>query len=280
MDFFAANLVDGHLPEKANEVLLSKTMSQQLQLHTGDRFYCYFIDNQVRARRYTISGMYDTRFSDYDELFVISTLQDVQRLCGWSEEQASGIEIFLKDFSRLYETADEVYFLTANRPDEEGNMLYTQTIEDLNQNIFSWLALLNMNVVVIIILMLCVSGFCIISGLIILILDSIQLIGTLKALGADNHFLRRTFLYEACFLIGKGLLWGNILGVGLALLQYFGHIVPLDPITYYVDYVPVALSPLAWIVLNIGTIILSLLVILGPSALVSRISPARVMHFE
>lgn len=278
--FFATNLVEGTMPKATGEVLLSRTLAKQLQLAIGDRFFCYFIDEHARARRYTIVGLYDTRFSDYDQLFVISTLDEVRQLCGWSSDMASGIEITLEDFNQLYETADQVYFTTANKPDAEGRMLYTQTIEELNQNIFSWLQLLNMNVVVIIILMLFVSGFCIISGLIILILDSIKLIGTLKALGADNHFLRRTFLFEACFLIGKGLLWGNLIGLSIALLQYFGHIIPLDPTTYYVDFVPIALSPLAWLLLNIGTIAISLIVLIGPSAIVSHISPAKVMHFE
>jgi len=279
-DFFEKNLTDGHMPEQQGEVLISATLANQLCLHTGDRFYCYFIDANVRARRYTISGLYDTRFADYDELFIIGSMQDVQRLCDWEGDEVCGIELRLKDFGRLYQVADMVYDATANRPDAEGNFFYTQTVEELNPAIFSWLRLLDMNVVIIIILMLCVSGFCIVSGLIILILDSVQLIGLMKALGAPNRMLRKTFLYEALFLIGKGMLWGNILGITLCLLQYFFHIVPLDPQTYYVSYVPVAVSPTAWLLLNIGTLILSMLVVLGPSAIVSKISPAKVMHFE
>ena len=137
-----------------------------------------------------------------------------------------------------------------------------------------------MNVVIIIILMLCVSGFCMISGLIILILDSVQMIGLMKALGATDRMLRKTFLYEAFFLIGKGMIWGNFIGVTLCLLQYFFHIIPLDSATYYVSYVPIALHLGAWILLNIGTLLLSMLVMLCPSAIVSKISPAKVMHFE
>ena len=279
-DFFEQNLVEGHMPNKTNEVLISASLAQLLRLHTDDRFFCYFIDSDVRARRYTITGLYDTRFSDYDEMFVIGTMAEVQHLCGWEGDEVCGIELLLSDFSKLYEAADNVYDITANRPDSMGNMHYTQTVEELNPAIFSWLRLLDMNVVIIIILMLCVSGFCMISGLIILILDSVQMIGLMKALGATDRMLRKTFLYEAFFLIGKGMIWGNFIGVTLCLLQYFFHIVPLDSATYYVSYVPIALHPGAWILLNIGTLILSMLVMLGPSAIVSKISPAKVMHFE
>ena len=137
-----------------------------------------------------------------------------------------------------------------------------------------------MNVVVIIVLMLCVSGFNIISGLIILILDSIQLIGVLKALGANNRFVRSIFIAEAAMLIGKGVLWGNILGLGLCAIQYFTHLLPLESTTYYVNYVPIAFPWGWWLLLNVGTIAVSLLIMLAPSAIVTRISPARVMHFE
>lgn len=279
-DFFEQNLIEGQMPAKQDEVLISATLARQLCLQTGDRIYCYFIDMSVRTRRYTISGLYDTRFADYDELFIVGNMQEVQRLCEWDDDEVCGIELRLNDFGKLYDAAELVYAVTANRPDSHGNLLYTQTVEELNPTIFSWLRLLDMNVIIIIILMLCVSGFCIASGLIILILDSVQLIGLLKALGAPNKMLRTTFFYEAMFLIGKGLLWGNIIGLALCLLQYYFHIVPLDSATYYVSFVPIALSPIAWILLNMGTLLLSMLVVLGPSAIVSKISPAKVMHFE
>ena len=165
--------------------------------------------------------------------------------------------------------------------DENGfHVYYVQTLLDQNPAIFAWLSLLDMNVVVIIILMLLVAGFNIVSGLIILILDGVQLIGTLKALGADNRFVRRIFLTQAAWLIGKGVLWGNVLGLGLAALQYFTHLMPLDATTYYVSYVPVAFAWGWLIALNVFTIVLSLLILLLPSMIISQISPAKVMHFE
>jgi lipoprotein-releasing system permease protein len=137
-----------------------------------------------------------------------------------------------------------------------------------------------MNVVIIIVLMLCVSGFSIVTGLIILILDSISLIGVLKALGADNQFVRRSFIYQAIMLIGKGMFWGNILGVGMCAIQYFTHVLPLDAFSYYVSYVPTTFAWGWWLLLDLGTLLVSWLILLAPSAIVSQISPAKVMHFE
>lgn len=278
--FFQRNLIEGRMPTFGDEVIVSALQCRQLGLRCGDRFLCYFIDDNVRARRYTIVGVYDTQFSDYDKLFVIGSIDEVRTLGNWSEDMVSGLEITISDFSRLSQVADDVYYATANRADKDDNFWYTQTIIELNPTIFSWLDLLDMNVIVIIILMLCVSGMCIISGLIILILDNIRMIGILKAIGADNHLLRQTFFYEASFLVVKGLLWGNLIALVLILLQYYTHVIPLDPTSYYVSYVPVHLSVWAWMMLNVGTIAVTLLIIIMPTVIVSRISPARVMHFE
>jgi lipoprotein-releasing system permease protein len=155
-----------------------------------------------------------------------------------------------------------------------------QTLKQLNPQIFGWLDLLDMNVVIIIILMLCVSGFSIVTGLIILIMESIALIGTLKALGANNRFVRRIFIYKAIMLVGKGVLWGNVLGLGLVALQYFTRVIPLDAAMYYVSYVPMVF-PWGWLVLlNIGVVVLAWAIMLAPSAIVAQISPAKVMKFE
>jgi len=281
-DFFARNIVEGVVPEKQNEVLISRQMAQQLHLAVGDAVNAYYVEeNDVRARRYRISGLYDTSFGQFDELFVITPLRDARRLQGWGENIYSGVEILVDDMRYLDETADAIYFATVNHIDEDGyNVYYVQTLKEQNSAIFAWLDLLDMNVVVIIVLMLLVAGFNIVSGLIILILDGVQLIGTLKALGADNRFVRRIFLTEAALLIGKGVLWGNILGLGLAVIQYLSHLVPLEAATYYVSYVPVAF-PWGWLVaLNVLTILVSLLILLLPSMIVTKISPSKVMHFE
>ena len=281
-DFFARNIVEGTLPTAQNEVVISRSLANTMQLHVGDAVSSYFVDDtNVRARRFKICGIYDTGFGQYDDLFIVTTLRDARRLQGWETDTYSGVEILIDDFRYLNETADRIYFATVNHVDEHGyHVYYVQTLQEQNPAVFAWLDLLDMNVVVIIILMLLVAGFNMVSGLIILILDGVQLIGTLKALGADNGFVRRIFLTQAALLIGKGVLYGDIIGLALAALQYFEHLIPLDAATYYVSYVPISFA-WGWIVaLNVLTIILSLLILILPSMIISKISPAKVMHFE
>ena len=281
-DFFARNIVAGTVPNGPNQVVLSQTVAQKLQLHVADAVFAYFVgETDVKARRFTISGIYNTGFGQYDELFVVTSLADARRLQGWDANTYSGVEILLDDVRYLDETADRIYFATVNKLDENGyQCYYVQTLKEQNPAIFAWLDLLDMNVIVIIVLMLLVAGFNIVSGLIILILDGVQLIGTLKALGANNRFVRRVFLAQAGLLIGKGVLYGNALGFVLAFLQYRFHLIPLETATYYVSYVPVAF-PWGWLIdLNVLTIVLSMLVLLLPSMIITKISPAKVMHFE
>lgn len=279
-DYFADNLVVGSLPASANEVIISTVLASQLHLTVGDQILCYFVQESLRVRKLYISGLYNTCMSEMDRMFVLGDIALVRQLNHWTETQASGIEVLVDDLKYLHEVADRVYFATANRLDEAGNACYTQTLEQLNPQIFGWLDLLDMNVIIIILLMLCVSGFSIITGLIILILESVNLIGTLKALGANNQFVRRIFIYEAILLVGKGMVFGNIIGLGLVALQHFTRIIPLDAATYYVSYVPMAF-PWGWlIILNLGVLAISWLVLLAPSAIVSQISPAKVIHFE
>ena len=279
-DYFAENLVSGSLPEEKNEVIISTVLASQLHLAVGDAILCYFVQEDLRVRKLYVSGLYNTCMSEMDRLFVLGDIDLVRQLNHWRASQASGIEVLVDDLRHLQEAADGVYFATANRLDEAGNAFYTQTLEQLNPQIFGWLDLLDMNVVIIIVLVLCVSGFSIITGLIILILESITLIGTLKALGAHNRFVRRIFIYEAILLVGKGMLWGNVLGLGLVALQYFTQVIPLDASIYYVSYVPMAF-PWGWLVaLNIGVLLVAWVIMLAPSAIVSQISPAKVMHFE
>lgn len=279
-DYFSENLVEGTLPQERNEVILSTVLANQLQLQVGDPILCYFVQEDLRVRKLYISGLYNTCMSEMDRLFVLGDIRLVRQLNQWNTAQASGIEVLVDDLKHLQEAADRVYFATVHQQDEAGNTFYTQTLEQLNPQIFGWLDLLDMNVVIIIVLMLCVSGFSIITGLIILILESITLIGVLKALGADNRFVRRIFIYESILLVGKGMLWGNILGLGLVALQYFTQAIPLDAAVYYVSYVPMAF-PWGWLVaLNAGVLVVAWLIMLAPSSIVAQISPAKVMHFE
>jgi len=281
-DFFAGNLIQGALPDKPQEVLLSQLMARKLSLSVGDAVNAYFVDEtDIRARRFHISGIYETGFGQFDDLFVITPLETARRLQGWDSITFSGVEIVVDRIEYLEEAADHIYFATVNHLDENGyHLYYVQTLQEQNPAVFAWLDLLDMNVVVIILLMLLVAGFNMVSGLIILILDSVPLIGTLKALGAGNRFVRRIFLTQAAMLIGKGVLWGNIIGLGLAAIQYWTHCIPLDAATYYVSYVPVTFAWTWIIALNILTVAVSLLILLLPSMIITHISPAKVMHFE
>lgn len=278
--FFSNYLVDGAIPQSNDEMLLSQLQSDQLQLQVGDTFFCYFIGDQVRARRYIVSGIYESGFHEFDKLFVVGDILQVQQLNGWSQQQYSGIEIRIKEFNLLEDTFDEVYSLVANRFDEEENAYYVQSIDQLQPAVFSWLELLNMNVVVIIFLMLCVSGFTIISGLLILILDNIHVIGIFKALGASNQFIRKIFLWQSTWLIGKGLVIGNIVALLLCLIQYTCHIIPLDPSAYYVSFVPISFNWSYWLALNIGVASVSILILIAPSYLITKISAAQVLRYE
>lgn len=279
-DFVASRLLSGTVPVKENEVLVSSSQASLLGLQMGDDVYCYFVDEDVRARKFKIVGVYYTGFIDFDKLFMWCPAPVLTQLNGWDPDQYSGLQIMADEPQDIDLLADQLYDVVYNRFDRDQNGYYIQTIRDLNPQIFSWLDLLDMNVIVIIILMLCVSGFSIISGLVILILDAVQFVGVMKALGSDNRFLRTVFISQASMLVLRGMLWGNILGLGLCALQYFTHIIPLDAATYYVDAVPVAFPWLWLVLLNLLVGVVSFLIMLLPSLIVSRISPARVMHFE
>lgn len=278
--FFRSNLVDGVLPSAPNEILLSQENARLLNLSVGESVLCYFVGDALKVRRFTIAGIYYSSFTDYDKLFVICPQATVTQLNGWEPRQVSGIELRLDNIRHLDEVYDQVYYAIANRLDEEGSAYYPQSLIQMHPAVFYWLDLLDMNVWVIIILMLAVSGFNIVSGLIILILDAIPVIGILKALGANNAFVRRIFIWEAATLIGKGMIMGNILGLSLAAVQYIFRPIPLDAATYYVSYVPVAFPWIGLVLLNLLILTVSLLTMFGPTALATRISPARVMHFE
>lgn len=279
-EYFETNMVKGSLPSSVNDVLISSTLAQKLGIELEEQILCYFIEESLRVRKLRITGIYNTCLEEMDDKFILGHINLIRRLNGWEANQVSGIEVLVDDLHHLEQATDGVYFATANRLDQDGRAFYTQNLKQLNPQIFGWLNLLDMNVIIIILLMLSVSGFSIVTGLIILIMESVQLIGTMKALGADNQFVRRVFIYQALMLIGKGILWGNILGIGLCTIQYFTHMIPLEASSYYVSYVPIAFSWGWWILLNVGTLLISWGILLAPSAIITKISPARVMHFE
>lgn len=283
--FFADNLTDGRTLDTRtdtlrSEVIVSEWLARRLGLSVGDSFFTYFIQDNIRARRFTIAGLYSTDFTEYDQLFVLTDIRHVRRLNDWAGDEFSALEVLLTDFDRMDEAGEGVYLATANRFDDEGDAYLTRTIRQANPQIFGWLDLLDMNVWVILALITAVAGFIMISGLLILILERTQMIGTLKALGATNWTVRRVFLYHAAFLVMRGMLWGNVIGLGLCALQAWLGIVPLDPESYYTSTVPVAFHWGYIVLLNVGTLAASLLMMVGPSVLVARISPAAIMRYE
>lgn len=284
-NFFKSNLVEGDTlainPDSlSNDIVISKHLARLLGLKTGDSFFTYFIQNDVKARKFRIVGIYSTNFIEYDKLFMLVDMRHVQKLNGWEPDQYSGIEIRIADMRQLDQIVDKIYGMTANRFDTEGAALYTQTIRQINPQIFGWLDLLDMNVWVILLLMLAVAGFNMISGLLILILERTNMIGILKSVGATNWSVRKVFVYHSVFLIGKGMLWGNIIGLGLCAIQYFTHIVPLDADAYYVSFVPVTFNWLYLVLLNAGTFVASLLMMIIPSYLITKINPAKIIRYE
>lgn len=283
--FFDKYLVDGTLPAlndstTSNEVLVSKVIADKLNLHIGDKIYCYFVQDQVRARRFTISGIYQTDFLDYDKLLIIGDVRHVQRLNNWNADQYSEIELLVNDFDQTDDIAYDLYVQLIDRPDDYGTHYYPQSIRTLNPIFFGWLDLLDMNVWIILILMAAVSGFTMISGLLIIILERANMIGVLKALGANNTSIRQIFLYVSTFLVGKGMIWGNIIGITLCLLQQQFHIIKLNPEAYYVPYVPIEINPWYILWLNVGCMVVSVLMLIVPSYLVALIRPAKSIKFE
>jgi len=284
--FIHENMMEGSIPRFSdvashNKILISKIMADKLNLKCGDKIFAYFIDHQgVRARRFSVSGIYQTNLTQYDQTTCFTDLYTAVKLNGWKSDQASGAELTVKDFNKLAAT-EQVLINKVNRTqDHYGETYSSRTIQEVNPNIFHWLDLLDLNVWMILALMIAVAGVTMISGLLIIILERTTMIGVLKALGARNRTVRRTFLWFAVFIIGRGLLFGNVLGIGIILLQYFTGLAKLNPATYYVSTVPVELNIPVFILLNIATLLVSVFVLIAPSYLISRIHPAKSMRYE
>ena len=285
MTFLRQNLVEGEIPQfsdsvSSNRLLVSKMMADKLQLKTGDKIYAYFIDDNVRTRRFTVAGIYQTNMTRFDEAFCFIDLHTARKLNGWNDDLCSGAEVTVKDFDKLYETADAFIDEVNRKTDEYGNTYGSQTIYEAYPQVFNWLELLDINVWIILALMVCVAGFTMISGLLIIILERTQMIGVLKAIGARNKTIRHTFLWFAVFIIGQGLLLGNIIGIGIIALQNYTGLVKLDPQTYYVSEAPMEVNIPLFILLNIATLVICVFVLIAPSYLISHIHPAKSMRYE
>lgn len=284
-DFFEQYLLEGETltiidSVRTNNVVLSKYIADALGLKLGDSFGAYFIQDPPRMRRLTVSGIYDTQLEELDKIFIFIDIKQLRRLNDWQNDQITGFEIVIDDFSKLTEYEIILNRLIGNHFSKGGSMLKVRSVKDEYPGIFDWLSLLDMNVWVILILMVTVAGINMISGLLIIILERVNMIGILKSLGARNISIEKIFLYFAGFLISKGLLWGNIIGIGICIIQYYTGIITLDPSSYYVSTVPVNINILHILLLNAGTLIITLLMMILPSLIVSKISPAESIRFD
>lgn len=286
LTFLRNNLVAGKIPtfsDKASkyQLMLSKNIADKLQLNVGDKIFAYFIDtDNVRTRRFTIAAIYQTNMSQFDETLCFTDLYTARKLNGWYNDQCSGAEILVQDFDHLDIAANQIIKHINRTTDAEGNTFTSQTIYEAYPQIFTWLDLLDINVWIILALMTAVAGFTMISGLLIIILERTQMIGVLKAIGGGNRMIRHTFLWFAVFIIGRGMFWGNLLGIGLVFIQRYTGIISLDPTTYYVSTAPVELNIPFILLLNIATLLISVAVLIFPSFLISHIHPAKSMRYE
>lgn len=276
--FFQANLIGGSTFETSDSVasdkiVLSQHMAKLLHLQLGDPVVIYFVQEPLRVRRFTISGIYETGLMELDKVFALVDMRHIQRLNNWTSSQISGYEIFIRDFNKLEETTEQVFDLAGFRLAEDGSSLNIQNVREIYSQIFDWLSLQDTTVIIILLLMVLVAGFNMISGLLIIILERISTIGILKALGANNRFIRKIFLYESVFFIGKGLLWGNIISLILCWLQWKFGIMGLDQETYFLDKVPISINIFQLLLINIGAAAAIFLMLIIPSSIIGKISP-------
>ena len=284
--FLSEHIVEGEMPKFSDgqskyPLLISRMMADKLQLKAGEKVYAYFIGNDdVRARKFTITGIYETNMTQFDQSLCFTDYNVPIRLNGWEPDQCSGAELLVDDFDQLDQVAEEVVAKVNRRTDKYGAIITSQTIREAHPHVFQWLELLDINVWIILALMICVAGFTMISGLLIIILERTQMIGILKALGMRNKTVRHTFLWFAAFIIGRGMLVGDIIGIGLVVLQQQTGFIHLDPASYYVDTAPMELNIPIIVLLNVVTLLVSLFVLIAPSFLISHIHPARSMRYE
>ena len=284
--FLKKNMVEGTLPvfsdkESQNKIVISRQMADKLKVKSGDKIFAYFISAQgVRTRRFTISGIYETNLQRFDEAMCFTDLYTCVKLNGWLDGEASGAELEVNDFNQLQQVADNVANRVNRTLDKYGNTYSSVTVKEMNPQIFSWLDLMDLNVWIILGLMIAVAAVTMISGLLIIILERTKMIGVLKALGARNKTIRHIFLWFATFIIGRGLLIGNAISLGIIVLQKYTGIVKLDPQTYYVSTVPVELNWPIIIALNLATLFICVFILIAPSYLISHIHPAKSMHYE
>lgn len=285
--FFRDNLIEGELPRvsdsiRTKDILLSASLARMMQSGVGQPIEILFIqsDRPPRRDRFKVSGIYDSGFAEMDKLVVPTDIRNVQRLSGWDSSQITGYEVSTTDFSRLEPFAQSVYHTIVNDPMLANSNLKVVTIEEKFPNLFDWLKAHNVNAMVIIIIMLLVALLNMISALLIILLQRTRMIGVLKALGMTNRALQKMFLIRSSFIILRGMLWGNIAGLGLSLVQYFTHAIKLDSTGYFLTHVPIKLEMWWILALNAGTFIVILALLAIPAMIISYIRPDTTIRYQ
>ncbi len=286
--FVSDNIVEGQLPdysvsESDNSIIISRMTADRLSLSVGDKVNGYFFtDNNMRTRRFIIAAIYDSHFGDYDRLTAFMSLAPLQKIIGATDDQGTSIELRNIDPSLILSTKHLLERETAALyyAGDSPTYLVANDIFDTGVMYFNWLDLLDTNVIVILVLMGCVAGITLISCLFIIILERISMIGTLKALGAGNPLIRRMFIWLAERIVLRGIIIGNIIGLGLVWIQWQFHLIPLDPEAYYLSYVPVEFNIAGILLMNIFAVVVSLLIMIIPTHIIANISPAKVMRYE
>ncbi|HNX55114.1 MAG TPA: ABC transporter permease [Prolixibacteraceae bacterium] len=286
--FFLENKISGEPftvqdTAKTNKVWISKQMADLLGAKIGDKLSMFFVnpsDVVPRQRKFELAGIYKTSLEEFDRLFVLADINHVRKLNNWSENEVSGFEVLVNDFRNLDQAEKKVSNLILRHTRPDSPVLQVVSIKEKYRQIFDWLGLLDMNVWIILVLMVLVAGFNMVSSLLVIILERTQMIGILKAMGARNWSVRKVFLYFSGMLILKALIWGNVVGVGICLLQYYTHFFKLDAASYYLAYVPVNLSIVHLLLLNIGTVIVTIAMLVLPSYFITKISPEKIIRFE
>ena len=280
-DYFKEYLIAGELPnfsEGRNEdILISDYLANRLGFKVGDKFNTFFVKSDINKPpniiTYKVKGIYNSGMEELDKTFIIGDIRHIQRLNSWEPDQVGNLEVFIIDFDELHEKGLEIYHAIPSNLD-------TKTVQQKYAAIFEWISIFDKNIYAIIGIMILVAGINMITALLVLILERTQMIGILKALGSNNWSIRKVFLYNATYLIVLGLIWGNVIGLGLLFTQKYFGLFPLDPSVYYVSQAPVYLNLGHIVALNIGTFILCLLMLLVPSYIITKISPVKAIRFE
>jgi lipoprotein-releasing system permease protein len=274
-------IIKGRIPNfnkgVSSEVIISQFLADRLKLKVGDKFNTFFMkeggNGLPNLRRFDLVGIFNSGFQEFDATYVIGDIQHVQRINKWRNGEVGSFEVFLDDFTKLRQKGKEIY-------DEIPSTLNSQTIEEKYMNIFEWLKLFDVNILVIIIIMIVVATINMVVALLVLILERTQMIGMLKALGAPNWSIRKIFLFNAAYLIIKGLLWGNGISLVLLLVQKYFGVVKLPPESYYVTVAPVTIDVPAIVLINLGTVIVCITLLMIPSYIITRISPVKALRYD